>query len=71
MESTEIHPAPLKDFMPFKSEAQRKKFLVLVDQGKISKETFEEWEAGTTKNIPKKIGQKPRGLERKPRRVRK
>jgi hypothetical protein len=29
--------------MPFKSQAQRRKFAQLLVEGKISNETFEEW----------------------------
>jgi hypothetical protein len=29
--------------MPFKSQAQRRKFAELLVQGKISNKTFEEW----------------------------
>jgi hypothetical protein len=33
--------------MPFKSQAQRRKFAELLVQGKISNETFEEWNRST------------------------
>jgi len=33
--------------MPFKSQAQRRKFAELLVQGKISNETFEEWNRET------------------------
>jgi len=33
--------------MPFKSQAQRRKFAQLLVQGKISNETFEEWNRET------------------------
>ena len=37
--------------MPFKSQAQRRKFARLLVEGKISNQTFEEWnrETGTKK----------------------
>ena len=37
--------------MPFKSQAQRRKFAELLVEGKISPETFEEWnrETGSAK----------------------
>ena len=37
--------------MPFKSQAQRRKFAQLLVEGKISNKTFEEWnrETGSTK----------------------
>ena len=42
--------------MPFKSRAQRRKFAELLVQGKISPETFEEWnrETGSTK-LPERV----------------
>lgn len=42
--------------MPFKSAAQRRKFAELLVQGKISNETFEEWnrETGGTK-LPERV----------------
>lgn len=42
--------------MPFKSEAQRRKFGELVKQGKMSQETFNEWNSETPKNIPERVG---------------
>ena len=33
--------------MPFKSEAQRRKFLELVKAGKMSQETLDKWERAT------------------------
>jgi hypothetical protein len=33
--------------MPFKSQAQRRKFAQLLIEGKISNETFEEWNRET------------------------
>ena len=42
--------------MPFKSQAQRRKFAELLVQGKISNQTFEEWnrETGTAK-LPERV----------------
>jgi len=42
--------------MPFKSQAQRRKFAELLVQGKISNETFEEWnrETGSAK-LPERV----------------
>jgi hypothetical protein len=41
---------------PFKSQAQRRKFAELLVQGKISAETFEEWnrETGSAK-LPERV----------------
>ena len=45
--------------MPFKSQAQRRKFAQLLVEGKISADTFEEWnrETGSAK-LPERV--KPR-----------
>jgi hypothetical protein len=42
--------------MPFKSQAQRRKFAELLVQGKISNKTFEEWnrETGSAK-LPERV----------------
>jgi hypothetical protein len=42
--------------MPFKSQAQRRKFAQLLVEGKISGETFEEWnrETGRAK-LPERV----------------
>ena len=49
--------------MPFKSQAQRRKFAALLVEGKISPETFEEWnrETGDAKlpeHVPRKRARK-------------
>ena len=46
--------------MPFKSQAQRRKFAQLLVEGKISNQTFEEWnrETGSAK-LPERV--KPKG----------
>jgi hypothetical protein len=41
--------------MPFKSHAQRRKFAELVKQGKMSKETFEEWNKETPAQMPDRV----------------
>jgi hypothetical protein len=45
--------------MPFKSQAQRRKFAQLLVEGKISNETFEEWnrETGGAK-LPERVAPK-------------
>jgi len=47
--------------MPFKSQAQRRKFAEMLVRGEISPETFEEWnrETGSAK-LPERVGKKPR-----------
>jgi hypothetical protein len=57
--------------MPFKSQAQRRKFAQLLVEGKISNETFEEWnrETGGAK-LPDHVKPKARPrskARRKPR----
>ena len=45
--------------MPFKSQAQRRKFAELLVEGKISPETFEEWNRETgSKRLPERAGAK-------------
>jgi len=42
--------------MPFKSQAQRRKFAELLVKGEISKETYEEWNRSTgTKKLPERV----------------
>lgn len=42
--------------MPFKSKAQRRKFAELLVTGKISDETYEEWNRSTGKaNLPERV----------------
>ena len=52
--------------MPFKSQAQRRKFAELLVQGKISGDTFEEWnrETGSAK-LPERVTKKPKTASRK------
>jgi len=54
--------------MPFKSKAQRRKFASLLVEGKISPETFEEWnrETGGTR-LPERVAAK-RGAKRSTKR---
>jgi hypothetical protein len=43
--------------MPFKSKAQRRKFAQLLVEGKISDETYEEWNRSTGgKALPERVG---------------
>lgn len=43
--------------MPFKSQAQRRKFYAMADRGEISKETLKEWEDATPKDkeLPERV----------------
>jgi hypothetical protein len=46
--------------MPFKSQAQRRKFAQLLVDGKISNETFEEWNRETGgRKLPERVTRKP------------
>ena len=46
--------------MPFKSQAQRRKFAQLLVEGKISNKTFEEWNRETSgKHLPERVKKKP------------
>ncbi len=57
--------------MPFKSQAQRRKFAQLLVEGKITPETYEEWNRETGgKKLPDHV--KPaRGKKKTPARKRK
>ena len=46
--------------MPFKSQAQRRRFAELLVEGKISNQTFEEWNRETgSKKLPERVRKKP------------
>jgi hypothetical protein len=52
--------------MPFKSQAQRRKFAELLVEGKISPETFEEWNRETgSKKLPERAASAKRKKTRK------
>ena len=62
--------------MPFKSKAQRRKFAQLLVQGKISNQTFEEWNRETgAKKLPERVvrtaAQQKRGKKRPKRKTKK
>ena len=47
--------------MPFKSQAQRRKFAQLLVEGKISPQTFEEWNRETgSKKLPDHVAHNTR-----------
>ena len=51
--------------MPFKSKAQRRKFAQLLVEGKISDETYEEWNRSTGgQELPERVAKK-RGAKAK------
>ena len=54
--------------MPFKSQAQRRKFAELLVKGEISPETFEEWNRETgDEKLPERVEQKPATKKASPR----
>jgi len=56
--------------MPFKSQAQRRKFAELLVKGEISPETYEEWNRETgSKKLPERV-HKPATRKRKTSRKR-
>lgn len=57
--------------MPFKSQAQRRKFAELLLKGQISNETFEEWnrETGAAK-LPERVKPKATARSKTKRRTR-
>jgi hypothetical protein len=58
--------------MPFKSQAQRRKFAELLMKGKISNETFEEWnrETGSAK-LPERVKHKAKKKSKAKRKAKK
>ena len=54
--------------MPFKSQAQRRKFAQLLVEGKISPQTFEEWNRETgSARLPERVTRKAKKSPRKPK----
>jgi hypothetical protein len=52
--------------MPFKSQAQRRKFAELLVKGEISPETFEEWNRETgSKRLPERVKKKSAGARKR------
>lgn len=41
--------------MPFKSEAQRRKFAEMVKKGDMSQDTFNEWNRETKGKLPERV----------------
>jgi len=51
--------------MPFKSQAQRRKFAQLLVEGKISNETFEEWNRETgSARLPERVRRRAKSATR-------
>ena len=56
--------------MPFKSKAQRRKFAELLVTGKISDETYEEWNRSTGKAaLPERVKPKAKAKSRPKRKA--
>jgi len=56
--------------MPFKSQAQRRKFAQLLVEGKISNETFEEWNRETGgKHLPERVRRKAKTSRKRTRKT--
>jgi hypothetical protein len=54
--------------MPFRSQAQRRKFAQLLVDGKISNETFEEWNRETgSKKLPERVARKTKATTKRKR----
>jgi hypothetical protein len=54
--------------MPFKSQAQRRKFAELLVQGKISNQTFEEWNRETGgRKLPERVKKKAKRTRKRAR----
>jgi len=52
--------------MPFKSEAQRRKFHALLAEGKMDQKTIDEWEKDTPEKLPERLaGAAAKGLSKK------
>jgi hypothetical protein len=52
--------------MPFKSQAQRRKFAELLVKGEITPEVFEEWNRETGgRKLPEKVSPKSKGKAKK------
>ena len=52
--------------MPFKSQAQRRKFAELLVKGEISAETYEKWNRSTgSKKLPERAKPKPKKAKAK------
>jgi hypothetical protein len=53
--------------MPFKSKAQRRKFAQLLVEGKISDETYEEWNRSTgRRELPERLRPKAKPRAKRP-----
>ena len=51
--------------MPFKSEAQRRKFYAMADRGEMPRSKVEEYERATKGDIPERVREKKEKVELK------
>ena len=64
------HMPCIRMAMPFNSQAQRRKFAQLLVEGKISNETFEEWNKETgSASLPERVKRKAKKKQRKSRKT--
>jgi hypothetical protein len=57
---------------PFKSQAQRRKFAELLVEGKISPETFEEWNRETgAARLPERVKRRAKAAKKRVRKAKK
>lgn len=55
-----------EDSMPFKSEAQRRKFQAMLGRNEIDQETFDEWQEETgDRKLPERVGRKRLKLKKR------
>lgn len=50
--------------MPFKSEAQRRKFYALKAEGKMSQREIDKWEKETPEDLPERVKAKNKAKKR-------
>lgn len=50
--------------MPFKSEAQRRKFYALKERGEMSQKEIDKWEEETPDNLPERVKAKRKAKKR-------
>lgn len=54
--------------MPFKSEAQRRKFYAMARRGEMPRSKVEEYERATKGDIPERAGERKREMKREAKR---
>jgi CRISPR/Cas system-associated endonuclease Cas1 len=65
LSTRDSQPVTITLRMPFKSQAQRRKFAQLLVEGKISNETYEEWNRETGgRKLPERVKKKAKAASR-------